>query len=162
MQPGLSYPGISIVFLCHDQDGKFLFNLRSQNCRDEQGRWDCGGGAVEFGLPVLDTLKKEIKEEYSADVIEYHYLGYRDVHREVDGQQSHWVTLDFLVLIDHDQVKNNEPQKFDQIDWFDFDHLPSPLHSQFPDFRTRYRTQIDQIVARVKNQPAITTPSTPS
>jgi hypothetical protein len=35
-----------------------LFNKRSENCRDEIGNWDCGGGGLEFGDTVEDTIKK--------------------------------------------------------------------------------------------------------
>lgn len=146
MQPGLNYTGLSTVFLCHDKQGNFLFNLRSQNCRDEQGKWDCGGGAVEFGAPVLDTLKTEILQEYGSPVLEYHYLGYRDIHREINGQPSHWVTLDFLVMVDPQQVKNGELNKFDQIGWYKIDQLPSPLHSQLPAFLDKYQSQILRLI----------------
>lgn len=112
--------------------GNFLFNKRSNNCRDECGAWDQGGGALEFGEKVEDALKKEIKEEYCTDVLGYEFLGYLDVHREHNGEKTHWIALDFKVLIDRNKVKNGEPHKFDEIGWFKLDNLPTPLHSQTP------------------------------
>jgi len=138
MQKGVDYIGVSIVFLCHDIRGNILLAKRGQNSRDERGNWDVGGGGLEFDGTVESTLKKEIKEEYCTDVLDYEFLGYRDVHRENDGKNTHWIALDFKVLVDGDEVKNGEPHKFDEIGWFRLDNLPSPLHSQFPVFLQKY------------------------
>lgn len=138
MQQGTDYPGVAIVYLCHDGQGNILLNKRSKNCRDEHGRWDPGGGGIELGQTVEATLRTEIKEEYCTDVLEFEFMGYRDVHRVHEDKKTHWITLDFKVLVDRDQVRNGEPHKFDEIGWFRLDSLPEPLHSQFPDFLRRY------------------------
>lgn len=130
MKKGEDYIGISVVYLCHDGEGNFVFNKRSVNCRDEQGRWDIGGGGVDFGDSLEQTLRKEIKEEYCTDVIDFEFLGYRDVFRENNGKKTHWLGMDFKVLVDKNKVANGEPHKFDAVEWFRLDNLPSPLHSQ--------------------------------
>lgn len=139
---GMDYTGVCIIFFCHDGKGNVLMNKRSQNCRDEQGRWDIGGGGLEFGETVENTLKSEIREEYSTEVLEHEFLGYRDVHRELAGVKTHWIGLDFKVLIDRSKVKNGEPHKFDAIEWFTLDTLPSPTHSQFPTFLKLYEHKL--------------------
>ncbi len=113
MKKGEDYIGISVVYLCHDGEGNFVFNKRSVNCRDEQGRWDIGGGGVDFGDSLEQTLRKEIKEEYCTDVIDFEFLGYRDVFRENNGKKTHWLGMDFKVLVDKNKVANGEPHKFD-------------------------------------------------
>ena len=143
MQRGIDYLGLTVVYFCHDGKGNFLMNKRGKNCRDEQGRWDQGGGGVEFGQTIEETLGREIKEEYGTDVIEYEFLGFRDMHRELsNGQKTHWVALDFKVLVDRGKVKNGEPDKFDAVEWFTLDTLPSPLHSQTPYFLEKYREKL--------------------
>ncbi len=142
MKKGSDYTGITIVYACHDGDGNFLFNKRGIKCRDEHGAWDIGGGGLEFGDTVENTLKKEIKEEYCTDVLGYEFLGYRDVHRENDGKPTHWVALDFKVLVDKDKVGNGEPHKFDAVDWFRLNSLPSKTHSQFPNFLNLYKDKL--------------------
>lgn len=132
MKKGEDYIGIAVIYFCHDGQGNFLFNKRSTNCRDEHGTWDPGGGGVDFGDTVENTLKKEIKEEYCTDVISYEFLGYRDILRENNGKKTHWVSFDFKVLVDKSKVGNGEPHKFDAIEWFSLDNLPTPVHSQFP------------------------------
>ncbi len=48
MKKGVDYPGISIVFLCHDGDGSVLMSRRGLACRDEQGKWDIGEGGLTY------------------------------------------------------------------------------------------------------------------
>ncbi|PIN73609.1 RNA pyrophosphohydrolase [Candidatus Woesearchaeota archaeon CG10_big_fil_rev_8_21_14_0_10_45_16] len=138
MKKGIDFPGVSIVFLCHDGQGNFLFAKRSKNCRDEHGRWDVGGGGLEFGYTIEETLRKEIKEEYCTDVFEYEFLGYGDIFRENNNTKTHWLAMFFKVLVDKNKVKIGELHKFDEIGWFRLDSLPDPLHSQFPGFLERY------------------------
>jgi 8-oxo-dGTP diphosphatase len=142
MKKGEDHVGVTIVYLCHDGKGNVLLNKRGPNCRDEQGRWDPGGGGLELGDTVLDTLKKEIKEEYSTDVLGQEFLGYRDIHRVNNGKKTHWIALDFKVLVDRSMVKNSEPHKFDAVEWFKLDALPEPMHSQFPVFFEQYKDKL--------------------
>jgi hypothetical protein len=74
--------------------------------------------------------------------LDYEFLGYRDVHREHNGKKTHWIALDFKVLIDREKVKNGEPHKFDAVEWFTLKTLPKPLHSQFPNFLKLYKEKI--------------------
>ena len=145
MKKGKDYTGVTVVFFCHDGKGSFLLNKRSSKCRDEHGRWDPGGGALEFGMTVEDTLRNEIKEEYCTDVLGYEFLGYSDILRESEGGQTHWLALDFKVLIDRGKVQNGEPHKFDALEWFTLDTLPEPLHSQFPRYLERYRDKLQEL-----------------
>lgn len=142
MKKGVNYTGVAITYFCHDNNGNFLMNKRSNNCRDEHGCWDCGSGGLELHDTVENTLKKEIKEEYCADILNCEFLGYRDVHREHNNKKTHWITLDFKVLVDPKKVKNGEPHKFDEIKWFALDNLPSPLHSQTPKFIELYKGRL--------------------
>ena len=142
MQKGVDCIGVGVIFFCHDGKGNFLLSKRSKNCRAEHGTWDPGGGGIEFGDSVIDTLKKEIREEYCTDVIDYEFLGYRDVHRENEGKKTHWIALDFKVLVDKDSTKNGEPRKFDAVEWFTKDTMPKPLHSQFPKFLKDYKDKL--------------------
>ncbi len=139
MRKGYDYPGVAIVFYCHDGNGNFVMSKRSLQARDENGRWDIGGGGLEFGDTVEQTLRNEIKQEYCAEVLKFEFLGYRDVHREHEGQATHWIALDFKVLIDPVQVKNGEPNKFEEVKFFRLESLPENIHSQLPNFLQIYK-----------------------
>ena len=143
MQKGVDYVAVGVVFFCHDGKGSVLLSKRGKNCRDEHGNWDVGGGGIEFGDTAINTLKKEIKEEYCTNVLDYEFLGYRDdVYREHNGKKIHWVALDFKVLVDPAKVKNGEPHKLDEVKWFTLDTLPAPLHSQMPIFLEKYKNNL--------------------
>ncbi|MDP3964794.1 MAG: NUDIX domain-containing protein [bacterium] len=139
---GTDYTGVSIVYFCHDGQGSFVMAKRGPQARDEQERWDIGGGGLEFGDDVEATLKKEIMEEYCAEARDFEFLGFRDVHREHEGRQTHWIALDFKVLVDRDQVRNGEPHKFEAVTWFTLARLPERLHSQLPRFFEKYHQQL--------------------
>jgi len=132
MKKGEDYIGVTASFFCHDGEGNYVLQKRSTNCRDEHGRWDCGGGGVEFGDTIEQTLRKEIREEYGVEVGDVEFLGVRDVHREHEGRKTHWVSIDHRVLVDRSKVCNAEPHKFEEIGWFTLSALPEPLHSMLP------------------------------
>ena len=139
---GVDYPGVSVVYFCHDGRGNFVMAKRSVNARDEQGTWDIGGGGVDFGDTIDQTLRQEIRQEYCTDVLGYEFLGYRDVHRENSGVKTHWIALDFKVLIDPAKVKIGEPHKFDALEFFTLDTIPEGLHSQVPNFFRLYADKL--------------------
>ncbi|PIR96684.1 MAG: RNA pyrophosphohydrolase [Candidatus Doudnabacteria bacterium CG10_big_fil_rev_8_21_14_0_10_41_10] len=145
MKKGFDYIGVTTVYFCHDGKGNFIMAKRSKQARDENGRWDIGGGGMEFGDTVEKTLQKEIKEEYNTDVLDFEFLGIRDVHRKHEGQKTHWIALDYKVLVDPKIVKNNEPHKFDEIKWFRMDNIPpqSELHSVLPEFLEKYKNKLN-------------------
>jgi len=139
MKHGEDFVGVAVVFACHDGNGNFLLNKRSDNCRDERGTWDPGGGKVEFGDTLEQTLRKEIMEEYCTTVLDFEFMGFRDVLREREGKKTHWLSMDFKVLVDREKVKIGEPHKCLELGWFDLEHLPTPLHSQYPLFLNKYK-----------------------
>lgn len=143
MQKGVDYIGNTVVYFCHDGKGNVLLAKRSEKARDEKGRWDIGGGGIELNDTVLNTLKKEIAEEYCTDVLDYEFLGYRDVHRECNGKNTHWIALDFKVFVDRKKAKNGEPHKFDAVEWFTLKNLPTPVHSQLPTFLEKYKDKLE-------------------
>jgi 8-oxo-dGTP diphosphatase len=138
LQKGVDFVGVTVVYFCHDGNGRVLMAKRSKNARDEHGRWDIGGGGLEHGDTIEETLRKEIQEEYCTDVLDYKFLGFRDVHREHEGKKTHWIALDFKVKVEPLKVKIGEPHKFDEISWFTLDTIPENSHSQFANFLELY------------------------
>lgn len=129
MQKGIDYIGVTVSYMCHDGKGNFLLNKRSVNCRDEHGCWDFGGGGLDLGNTVEQTLLNEIREEYCVEPVHYEFLGYLDLFRLMNGKKTHWISLEFLVEVDRKKVKNGEPHKFEELGWFRLDNLPTPAHS---------------------------------
>ena|SRR3989338_10506562 len=143
MKRGIDFPGVCVVFFCHDGKGNFILGKRTKNTRDEHGRWDPGGGAVELGETIEGAFKREVREEYGTNVLDFEFLGLRDVHRvDEKGNKTHWIAFDFKVLIDKKKVKNGIPDDHEEIGWFRLDNLPSPVHSQLQNFLKKYRKKL--------------------
>lgn len=126
---GIDYIGITTSFYCI-AGGKLLLHKRSKNCRDEHGRWDNGGGQLEFGETPVSGVLREIKEELGckAEIIEQ--LPAVSVFRTQKGIKTHWLAVGFIVRVDPKKVKIMEPHKIDDIGWFTLNNPPHPLHSE--------------------------------
>ncbi len=143
MKKGIDCIGVAVCYFCHDGAGNLLVSKRSETTRDEQGRWDCGGGSVEWDENIEDALVREIKEEYMTDVVKAEFLGYRDVHRELDdGTKTHWVMIDYKVQVNPDQVGIGEPESIDELRWVNPGAIPEPTHSQLPAFLNKYKDKL--------------------
>lgn len=145
MRKGFDFIGVTVSFFCHDGKGNFIMGKRSNKCRDEHGKWDTGGGGMEFGLSVEENLRKEIMEEYCTEVLDFEFLGFRDVHREHNGEKTHWIALDYKVLVDPGLVKNGEPDMCDEVKWFNLQSKPveEEMHSQIPKVFDRYKAVLE-------------------
>lgn len=129
---GIDYIGLSCSFVVHDGKGNILLQKRSQQCRDEQGTWDIGGGAVEFGEDLKDAVAREVKEELTTTPFNIQFLTIYDAHRSLaDGTPTHWVAVIWSVQVDPLSISIGEPDKIDELNWFTSATLPAPLHSQF-------------------------------
>lgn len=45
-------------------------------------------------------------------------------------------------LVDATKVKNGEPHKFTDVQWFTRDTIPQNSHSQFPTFLEKYKEKL--------------------
>ena len=128
---GEDYIGVNCIFFCHDGEGNIVFHKRNKNCRDEADTWDCGGGTLEFGESFEEAVRREVFEEYGAQVLDMRYVGTRNILRvNSDGRKTHWIANGFAVLVDPEEVVIGEPHKMDELRWFGLEELPEPLHSQ--------------------------------
>lgn len=132
LKRGIDHIGVSAVAIVHNGRGKILLQKRGKQARDELGRWDVVGGAVEFGETVTETIEREIAEELCTTPQDIKFLMYFDAHRTQNGVNTHWVAIAHTVIVDPKTVKIGEPHKMEAIGWFGAKTLPSPLHSQFP------------------------------
>lgn len=128
---GIDYVGISVVFLCHDGKGSILLHKRSNQCRDERGKWDCGGGQLEFGENLETGVLREVREEYCCDGAINEQLPAYSIVRTVKKTKTHWIAIPFIIKVNPKQVAIGDPEKIERIHWFQWNHLPKPLHSGF-------------------------------
>lgn len=90
--------------------------------------WDFPGGHVEDGETVLDTVRRECREELGIDVGAAH----RELARWVEGDED----ITFLQLLRWDGTPRNlAPEEHDDVRWFGLDEaleltLPDPRYPE--------------------------------
>ena len=129
MKKGKDYIGVGVVFVCHDGEGHILLHKRSAACRDEQGRWDFGGGSMEVGETFEEAVRREVREEYETEPLRVELVCVQNLLRGEGEARTHWVSAIHLVLVDRAQATVGEPEKMDEIGWFPIDAFPEPRHS---------------------------------
>jgi ADP-ribose pyrophosphatase YjhB (NUDIX family) len=129
LKPGIDFIGISTPFYCNDGKGNFLLHKRSKKARDEQGKWDFGGGKLDFGEEVKRGVLREVKEEWGVDGKIQEQLEAHSIFRTQNGKKTHWLAIPFFIKVDINKAKIMEPEKFSEMGIFELDNLPKPLHS---------------------------------
>jgi 8-oxo-dGTP diphosphatase len=146
MKAGVDYIGITTPFFCHDENLRFLMHKRSDKCRDEHFRWDFGGGQLDFGEEIEDCVLRELFEEYgcSGEIIEQ--LPAHSLLRKINGVDTHWLVIPFIIKVNPQKVSINEPEKILELGWFTLDKLPEPLHSGAQATLKRYREIFEKYI----------------
>lgn len=126
MKKGVDYIGVSAGALLINDNGEVFLSKRSKHAKNERGCWESPGGSVEFGETLEDAVKREIKEEYGAeiDVLEQ----FPAENHLIPDEHQHWVATTFLVKFKKGEKPHiREKNKCDGVGWFSLDNLPSPL-----------------------------------
>jgi len=144
MKPGIDFIGVSVSFFCHDGKRNFLLHKRSNQCRDEKGHWDFGGGQLEFRERLEQAVLREVKEEYGTEGIIEKQLPAHSLLREENGVKTHWIIITFLVKIDRNKVINNDPEKIAEFGWFKLNKLPQPLHTGAQYTLSHYKKEFEE------------------
>ena len=131
LQRGVTHIGAGVCMVVHDGAGNILLMKRGPKARDERGKWDICGGAIEFGETILEAVIREVDEELCTKPLEVEFLLGYDAHRIINNNQTHWIQLLHYVKVNRDKVQVGEPHKIAEIGWFTAENLPEPRHSQF-------------------------------
>lgn len=142
MKKGVDYTGVTVSFFCHDGQKNYVMHKRGDGCRDENGCWDFGGGSVKFNESLEEALRREVKEEYNADIKTFSFLGFDEKFRKHEGIPTHWIGFRYLVEVKRSQVVNNEPHMHHEIEWVRIDSLPEPRHSLCDKDLEKYKDQL--------------------
>lgn len=140
MKKGVDYIGVAAGAMIFNDEGELFLSKRSQNCKNERGHWETPGGSVELGETLEAATRREIMEEYGAeiDIIEQ----FPAADHMIPDEGQHWVATTFLAKFGPGRVpKIMEPEKCDAIGWFPLDKLPEPLsiitRSDLAEYRKR-------------------------
>ena len=148
MKAGIDFIGVATPFFCHDGSGNFVLYKRSLRCRDEHHRWDFGSGEVGFSEQLEQSVLREVAEEYACQGTIDEQLPPYTLLRRASGILSHWVNIPFIIKVNRDQVRINEPDHMDELGWFSLHQLPTPLHTGAESAVARYAQYLHKYSSR--------------
>ena len=85
------------------------------------------------------SVLREVAEEYGCQGKILEQLPAHSIHRQHDGKATHWVAIPFVIKVNSNEVRNNEPDKIDELGWFRPAEFPEPLHVGFQQTMSRYK-----------------------
>ena len=110
---------VGVKALLQNEEGKYLLVRRSPEKYPEVGaKWDIVGGRIEAGIPLLENLKREIKEEVSLELEEEPILITAQDILRIPGR--HVVRLTYLGKIKGEPKLDSDHKEFR---WFTFQEL---------------------------------------
>lgn len=138
---------VGVKALLRNKRGEYLLLRRSLEKYPEiKGRWDIVGGRIDPGTPLIDNLRREIKEETGLELRgEPKLLIAQDILR---NPQKHVVRLTYLGEADGEIALDTGEN--DQYKWYSWDEL---LH--LDDVDMYFKQVLDDPVMRAALRPAI-------
>lgn len=91
------------------------------------GTWCPPGGHLEFGESFFECVKREAKEETNLDLDEASTAIAGVTNDIFEEEGKHYVTISMVARTYRGELKIMEPNKCDEIGWFDLNNLPKPL-----------------------------------
>jgi 8-oxo-dGTP pyrophosphatase MutT (NUDIX family) len=142
-------PNVGIgIFMFDTGKTKFLIGKRKK-----ENLYGLPGGALEFGEELTETAKREILEETNVKIFDEKTIEYISSFNVVRKDLSyHWYNVLMkvdLTLEQINEIKNNEEDKCEKWEWFNFDDLMShwdQLFYSLQDFIVKFNIKsIDDI-----------------
>jgi len=125
MKKGVDYIGVGVGAVIFNSENRVFLARRGKEARNESGKWEFPGGAVEFGETLEHALMREVREEYGFDIVIDELLDV--VNHLIPAEKQHWVSPTFLCRIKSGTPSILEPHKCDEISWFELDEIPEKL-----------------------------------
>lgn len=125
LKPGKDYIGVGGGVLIFNKKKEIFLAQRIGKVKNEAGWWSKPGGSIEYGEKAVNAMKREIKEEHGIEIDIWGYLPHTDHILKKENQ--HWLAVNFLADIKKGIPRIMEPEKCNQIGWFNIKKLPKKL-----------------------------------
>lgn len=116
LRAGIDYIGVGVGALIFNDEGKLLLTLRGEKAKNERGKWEIPGGAVDFGETFAQAIAREVKEELDIEINVGEMLHLVD--HLIPEEKQHWVSPTYICQITSGTPRILEPEKCAQIGWF--------------------------------------------
>jgi 8-oxo-dGTP diphosphatase len=119
--------GFGVMIL---KNGKILLGKRHEDPEKASsqlkgaGTWTMPGGKLHFGETFEEGAKREVMEETGIKIIKVNVICVNNDMVET----AHFVTIGLLSEEFEGESKVMEPDEITEWQWFDLNHLPSPLY----------------------------------
>jgi ADP-ribose pyrophosphatase YjhB (NUDIX family) len=133
--------GVGIMVL---KDNKVLLGKRNDDPEKAdtelhtEGMWTCPGGKADFGEKIIETARRELKEETCIDAINLEMVSVTDHIAE----NAQFVTLGFVCKEFKGEPKTMEPEEITEWKWFPINELPRPINSASEELINNYLSKI--------------------
>lgn len=119
------YPRVGIGVMIQNKKSEVLLGLRQGS--HGAGEWSFPGGHLEFGETILETAKREVKEETGLSVEEFELISVADEMRYIKTDGKHYLNIGIKAKFKSGEPKVLEPEKLKEWRWFNLDNLPDKL-----------------------------------
>jgi len=120
----IRHQNIPASYLVLIKNGKILL-LRRFNTGYEDGKYSLVAGHVELGETFIQTIIREAEEEagiiLQAEDLEFVHMMHRNSRTDENNER---VDTFFLAKNWGGKIENKEPQKCDELSWFDLEDIP--------------------------------------
>lgn len=128
MKNGIDYIGVAVGAMVFNDEGKLLIAKRGPLAKNERGKWEFPGGAVEFGERCEDAVKREVKEEFDIEIEIVELLCFID--DILPKEHQHWVSPSYIARFVSGYPRVMEPGKIDEMRWVSLDEIDVSVLSQ--------------------------------
>ena len=132
MKKSKQIDGVGVGAVIFDENNRLFLARRGEKARSERGKWECPGGGHERFETFKETIEREFKEEFGAEVEFVRTLGV--LNHIIPEENKHWVAIPALCKLKRGTPKILEPEKCTEIGWFSFSEMEKmPLSVLFGD-----------------------------
>ena len=124
-KPGIDFVGVGVGVMVRNHKGEFLLGLRTENARNEPGKWTFPGGGIEFGERLFDCAKREAREEAGIDVEPVRIV--KVIDHIIPDEKQHWVNPIVEARLVSGEPKIVEPHKIGGWKWFSLENMPENI-----------------------------------
>jgi len=119
------YPRVGLGVMIQNNEGLVLLGLRKGS--HGAGEWSFPGGHLEMGETILETAKRETKEETNLDINKFELISVADEMRYLTSDGKHYLNIGVKGLYEGGKLVVMEPDKCEKWEWFNINDLPTNL-----------------------------------